>query len=118
MRIKKAHEENRIDYKQIKFRVSAEEFEYLTLLAREKNWSIPQFSKNMALQQRYHSPKIDYEGAILIANELRRYGSNLNQIAKWCNEQRKNNATSRSYTEIQAFMIEIEKGLGVLWEKF
>lgn len=79
--------EIRNEPKQVKFRVSEDEFERLTLIADSVGMSVPAFVKAKAQGTRMRQPKIDRRGAIEVAKELRAIGTNLNQVAKWCNSR-------------------------------
>ncbi|GAA3315439.1 hypothetical protein GCM10020331_010330 [Ectobacillus funiculus] len=74
--------ENRKESRQIKFRVSDDEFEKLEQIANSFQMSVPAFVKAKAQGTRMRPPKIDREGAFEIARELRSIGVNVNQIAK------------------------------------
>lgn len=108
-------EEIRKDNRQIKFRVSENEYLYLSALADQSGMSVPQFAKNVALGMKYHAPKVEREGAIQIANELRKHGVNLNQVAKACNSSQ--TLYKSDLEEIQKQLSSIEKGLIGLWER-
>ncbi|MDF9627037.1 plasmid mobilization relaxosome protein MobC, partial [Bacillus cereus] len=73
--------EKRSEPKQIKFRVTEDEFERLTLMANNLGMSVPAFVKAKAHGVRVRQPKIDRQGALEIARELRKVGTNINQIA-------------------------------------
>lgn len=107
--------EVRKDNRQIKFRVNEDEYLYLSAMADQSGMSMAQFSKGAVLGVKYRPPKIDREGAIQIANELRKQGVNLNQVAKTCNSSR--TLYKDQLTEIQEQLAEIEKGLIGLWER-
>lgn len=79
--------EIRNEPKQVKFRVSEDEFERLTLIADSVGMSVPAFVKTKAQGTRMRQPKIDRRGAIEVAKELRSIGTNLNQVTKWCNSR-------------------------------
>jgi hypothetical protein len=79
--------EIRNEPKQVKFRVSEDEFTRLTLIADSVGMSVPAFVKAKAQGTRMRQPKIDRRGAIEVAKELRAIGTNLNQVTKWCNSR-------------------------------
>lgn len=108
-------EEVRKDNRQIKFRVNEDEYLYLSALADQSGMSLPQFAKSVALGVKYRPPRVEREGAIQIANELRKQGVNLNQVAKTCNSSRILYTTE--LVKIQKQLAEIEKGLIGLWER-
>ena len=107
--------EKRSEPKQIKFRVTEDEFQRLTLMADNVGMSVPAFVKAKAHGVRMKSPKIDRQGALEIARELRRVGTNINQIARWCN---KRTEVSREEAErVQVGLIEIRKRLEEIWQQ-
>ncbi|MCY8232456.1 plasmid mobilization protein [Priestia endophytica] len=63
--------ENRNERRQIKFRVSDDEFERLEQMATEFQMSVPKFCKMKAQGARMRPPKIDREGAFEVARQLR-----------------------------------------------
>jgi len=65
--------------------VSEEEYEYLVDVSKNVGMSVPSFCKMKVKGVRVKSPKIDRQGASEIASELRRIGTNVNQIAKHTN---------------------------------
>lgn len=77
---------NRKDSKQVSFRISDEDFDKLSQAAKSLNMTVPAFVKSKAKGTRMTYPKIDRSGAKEIATELRRIGSNVNQIAKHLNQ--------------------------------
>ncbi len=108
-------EEIRKDNRQIKFRVNENEYLYLSAMADQSGMSMAQFAKGAVLGMKYRAPKVDREGAIQIANELRKQGVNLNQVAKSCNS--KSMLSNADLEKIQKNLAEIEKGLIGLWER-
>ncbi|KYG30939.1 plasmid mobilization protein [Bacillus gaemokensis] len=103
--------ETRSEPKQIKFRVSEDEFQRLTLMADNVGMSVPAFVKAKAQGVRVRQPKIDRKGAIEIARELRAVGTNLNQVAKWCNarDQINQEELKRLNYNIEQIKKELEK---------
>jgi hypothetical protein len=72
----------RRESKQIKFRVTPEEYERLETMAETLNISVPMLAKQAAQKKRIKQPRIDRQGALEIAKELRAIGTNLNQLTK------------------------------------
>lgn len=101
--------ENRNESKQIKFRVSEDEFERLEQMAKDFQMSVPAFVKKKAQGTRMRPPKIDREGAFEIARELRAIGNNVNQISRKANQ---GNSIPRE--ELR----EVQKELQALWQQF
>ncbi len=81
-------EENRKENKQIKFRVTSDEFERLRQMADMNNMSVPKLAKMRAENTLIKPPAIDRQGAIEIAKAMRPVGVNINQIAKQVNESK------------------------------
>jgi hypothetical protein len=71
---------------QISFRVSYNDYIKIEDSAKAFNLSVAAYSKKKIKGSRMTYPKIDREGAKTIALELRRIGSNVNQIAKHLNQ--------------------------------
>ncbi|PHE54021.1 plasmid mobilization protein [Bacillus pseudomycoides] len=107
--------EHRSEAKQIKFRVSEDEFERLTLIADSVGMSVPAFVKAKAQGTRLRQPKIDRRGAIEVAKELRAVGTNLNQVAKWCNAR--NEVDQRELERLNYNIEQIKKGLEKAWQQ-
>lgn len=103
--------------KQINFRVSDDEYQYLSAIAEQTGMSVPQLCKQVALGMKYRAPKVELEGAILIAKELRKYGSNLNQIARYCNTMKGSTLSLFENEKISNELKNITKGLTKLWEQ-
>ncbi len=112
-KIKKA--EIRKDNRQIKFRVNEDEYLRLSAMADQSGMSVAQFAKSVALGLKYRPPNVDRQGAIQIANELRKQGINLNQLAKLSNS---NQLLYKDDLEIiKKNLAEIEEGLIRVWEQ-
>lgn len=77
--------ENRKESKQINFRVNEEEYQRLEEMATKFGMTVPMFCKKKSQGSKMKSPKIDREGAIKMASELRKIGINVNQVAKHLN---------------------------------
>jgi len=101
--------ENRKESRQIKFRVSDDEFERLEQMANSFQMSVPAFIKAKAHSARMRPPKIDREGAFEIARELRSIGVNVNQIAK-----RLNQGQNVSMEQLEG----LERQLNGIWQQF
>ena len=90
---------NRKESKQINFRVSEQEYQRLEQMANNVGMSVPMFCKKKAQGAKIRAPLIDRQGALQIAAELRRIGSNVNQIAKHLNSG--GNASKRQIDALQ-----------------
>ena len=100
---------NRVDSKQISFRVSEQEYEKIKYMAEQKNISVAAYSKAKVQGIRLKQPLVDKEGAVLIARELRRIGVNVNQIAKVLNS-----GENANMSEIEGLQEELTK----VWQQF
>ncbi|MDW3800686.1 plasmid mobilization relaxosome protein MobC [Staphylococcus saprophyticus] len=106
--------EKRRESKQIKFRVTPEEYERLEAMAETLNISVPMLAKQAAQKKRIKQPRIDRQGALEIAKELRAIGTNLNQLTK---------AVHTSYIDevlAKKLLRKLEmlrKGLRYLWQR-
>jgi len=101
--------ENRKESRQVKFRVSDDEFERLEQMAKGFQMSVPSFCKRKAQGARMRPPKIDREGAFEIARQLRAIGNNVNQLSKRANEGK-----AIPHLELQS----VQKELHALWRQF
>ena len=99
---------NRTENKQINFRVSEQEYQRLEQIANNLGMTVPTFCKKKAQGSKMKSPKIDRQGAIQIASELRRIGVNVNQMAKYLNS-----GESASERQIKA----LQKELNDIWRQ-
>lgn len=100
--------ENRKEDRQVKFRVNEREYERLEQMAKSLNMSVPKFCKMKAQGSKVKPPKIDREGALEIARQLRAMGNNVNQLAKRANE-----GYAIPSEELQG----IREELGKLWQQ-
>ena len=80
---------NRKENRQINIRVSEEEYQRLFLMANDLGMNVASFCKSKVLKIKTKTPKVDREAGLAIANELRRIGVNLNQVAKGVNVVRR-----------------------------
>lgn len=72
--------------KQISFRVSEEEYLKISSNALNAGYKTPsKYVRALAFKHRVSTPKVDLNGAREIAGELRKIGTNINQIAKKAN---------------------------------
>ncbi|MED3887694.1 plasmid mobilization protein [Priestia aryabhattai] len=109
--------ERRNEPKQVKFRVTEEEFERLSLMADNVGMTVPAFVKAKAQGTRVRQPKINREGALAIAKELRSVGTNVNQIARWCNARDMEQLSEQELERLVYNLDEIKKGLAAAWQQ-
>lgn len=76
---------SRKENQQINFRVNALEYERLEQMAKEVSMSVPSFCKKKAQGSKIRQPKVNREGALEIAKQLRAIGNNVNQLSKRVN---------------------------------
>lgn len=100
---------NRKENRQINFRVSDLEFERLEQMAKDVGMSVPTFCKKKAQGARMKPPKINKEGAVEIARQLRAIGNNVNQLSKRANE---------GYAIPKEELQGIQKELQEIWQQF
>lgn len=100
---------NRTENRQVNFRVSEQEYQRLESMADNLGMSVPSFCKAKAQGSRLTAPKIDREGALQIASELRKIGVNVNQMAKHLNS-----GGMVSESQINALQEELRE----LWQLF
>lgn len=100
---------NRKEDRQINFRVSDLEFQRLEQMAKDVGMSVPSFCKMKAQGARVKPPKVNKEGAIEIARQMRSIGNNVNQLAKRANEGK-----AIPKEELQA----IQRELHAIWQQF
>lgn len=108
--------ETRKENRQIKFRVSEQEFQQLETSASSVGMTVPAFAKSKVQGKRIKSPRIEREGALEIARQLRYYNSNLNQMVRWVNTN-KNLYRSEELKGMEQQLEGIRKGLDKLWEQ-
>lgn len=108
--------ETRKENRQIKFRVSEQEFQQLETSASSVGMTVPAFAKSKVQGKRIKSPRIEREGALEIARQLRYYNSNLNQMVRWVNTN-KNLYRSEELKGMEQQLEGIRKGLDELWEQ-
>lgn len=105
--------------KQISFRVSEQEYSKLKQSAETLNMTVPNFVKKKAQGSRLVSPKLDKETRQSIAKDLSHLGSNVNQIAKWFN-QNKDKAThlpEQKYHDLEKQFDDVKKELHKIWQQ-
>ncbi|KAC93856.1 plasmid mobilization protein [Staphylococcus aureus] len=110
---------NRKEPKQISFRVSEQEYSKLKQSAETLNMTVPNFVKKKAEGSRLVSPKLDKETRQSIAKDLSHLGSNVNQIAKWFN-QNKDKAThlpEEKYQDLEKQFDDVKKELHKIWQQ-
>src|SRR5699024_8173461 len=102
--------ENRKYNRQIKLRVSDDEYEELEQTANNYHMSVSAFAKKRAMGYRMKPPNVDKSRAIEIAKQLRAIGNNVNQLT------RRENASNGKIDseELQA----IKKELHEIWQQF
>ncbi|RDW20841.1 plasmid mobilization relaxosome protein MobC [Oceanobacillus arenosus] len=77
-------------------------------MAKELQMSVPAFCKKKAQGAKMKPPRVNKEGAIEIARQLRAIGNNVNQLTKRANESK-----AIPIEELQ----EIQKELGAIWQQ-
>lgn len=76
---------NRVDGRQISFRVDDATYQKLRTSADVLNMTVASYAKSKAVNSRVVKPKMKTEEAIKIIRELNSIGNNLNQIARGVN---------------------------------
>lgn len=79
--------ENRKNNRQIKFRVSDQEFEKLKQTAETLEMTVPTFAKKRAMDFELKPPKTKQADMVLVTRELRAIGNNVNQITRRVNTE-------------------------------
>jgi len=102
-------DENRKEARQVKFRVTDEEYARLKAMADDIGMSVPKFVKSRAIGTKTRHPKIPNEVAGKILSELGKIGVNVNQIARHINTHP--DALKQNIDVFQR----IVKGLGHIW---
>lgn len=75
-------DKNRKENKQIKFRVSDDEFQKLEVVAKESGMSVSACCKKKDLGVQIRPPKVDQDGASELAHQLRSIGNKMNQLTR------------------------------------
>ncbi|MDL5378432.1 MobC family plasmid mobilization relaxosome protein (plasmid) [Exiguobacterium mexicanum] len=99
----------RKENRQINFRVSDSEFERLEQMATEVGMSVPTFCKKKAQGAKMTPPKVNKEGALEIARQLRAIGNNVNQLSKRANE---------GYAIPKEELQQVNEELHAIWRQF
>ncbi|WP_420845002.1 MobC family plasmid mobilization relaxosome protein [Macrococcus brunensis] len=84
----KAKTPRRKEARQISFRVSDSEYLKLQQSAETLNMSVAAYAKKKAQNSRVVAPKLDAVTRQEIVRDLGGIANNLNQIAKWCNQNK------------------------------
>ena len=105
--------------KQISFRVSEQEYLKLKQSAETLNMTVPNFVKKKAQGSRLVSPKLDKETRKSIAKDLSNLGGNVNQIAKWFNQNSEKaiNLPEQKYHDLNKQFDDIKKELHNIWQQ-
>lgn len=105
---------------QVKFRLNEEELTLWQEKANDLNMTLPKFSKSIVEQViqngRIKQPKIDKDSGAEIIRQLAKLGGNVNQIAKWCN-QNKHEVTSERADKLAHNLECVQKELANLWQQ-
>ncbi len=105
---------------QVKFRLTPDELEVWQKKADDLNMTLPKFSKEVVGQVITHGkikqPKIDKDSGAEIIRHLSKLGGNVNQIAKWCN-QNKQEVSSEQADRLAHNLECIQKELASLWQQ-
>lgn len=102
---------NRLDKKQVNFRVNEDEYIKLYNNANNIGVSVSAYCRLLAKDVKMTNPKINNDVAISIASELRSIGVNINQIAKICN-------TNKNVGNEQIRALEdVKKELHNIWQQ-
>jgi len=104
---------NRKENRQVNFRVNDLEYERLEKMAKNVDMTVPNFCKKKAQGAKMSPPKIDNDGAMEIARQLRAIGNNVNQMAKAVNA-----GESASDVAFQEILQLINKELEATWQLF
>ena len=96
---------NRIDSRQINFRVSEQDYLKLSQSAKTLNMSVPAFVKKKAQGARIVAPKIGAKEAQELARQLAKIGGNLNQLTKHANQG--GNVPAQALQELQSEVAKI-----------
>lgn len=99
---------SRKESRQVNFRVNASEYERLEQMAKEVGMSVPTFCKKKAQGARMRQPKVNRDGALEMAKQMRAIGNNVNQLTKQANTGK-----AIPNEELQG----IQKELQELWQR-
>jgi len=113
MEIKKA---NRKENNQVNFRVTAEEYERLQKNAKALSMSNSAYAKFRLQSSKDINLKFSHEDAVLFLRELGRIGTNMNQIARFCNQISVNSEKLDMQELITAFE-DVSKKVSGLWQQ-
>lgn len=107
------------DRRQINFRLSQEDFEFLKERAEEQGVSTSTLVRKHVLnslkKNKIKQPKFNHEDTKKILKIVAPMGNNLNQMAKWCNTNKEN--LSDQQAERLAYNLEqVKKEVRNLWQ--
>jgi len=91
--------------KGIFFRVSESEYQTILKKSGPAGMSVPKFCKHVVLNKRISVPAVDRDVALELANDLRKIGNNINQIARHVNTD--NNTADKNLSAVNENMREI-----------
>ncbi len=107
-------------YTQVNFRLTEKERDNWQEYADNQNMTLPKFSKyliNLFLETgKIKQPKINKNQGANINKDLGRLGGNVNQIAKWCN-QNKNNISEENIKDLNRNLSCVKEELAKIWQQ-
>jgi len=107
---------NRKENNQVNFRVSVEEYERLQKNAKALSMSNSAYAKFRLQTSKDVNLKFSHEDAVLFLKELGRIGTNINQIARFCNQVSVNSEKLDMQELIVAFE-DVNKKVSDLWQQ-
>ncbi|UTH14969.1 MobC family plasmid mobilization relaxosome protein (plasmid) [Macrococcus equipercicus] len=111
----KAKTPRRKEARQISFRVSDSEYSKLKQSAETLNMSVAAYAKKKAQNSRVVAPKLDAETRHEIVRDLSGVANNLNQIAKWCNQN--NVLPEHKQDDFINKMDDLKKEVNEIWQR-
>lgn len=110
---------DRKEPKQISFRVSESEYSKLRSSAETLNMSVASFVKKKTQGSRLVAPKLDKETRQSIVKDLGTMGGNVNQIAKWFNQNKEQavHLPEEKYDELINEFNFVKKELHEIWQQ-
>lgn len=99
--------ENRKRTQLVGVRLSEDEHQVLATKAAAVGVSCADLMRSAGLGKKVASPKVDREGALTLAKELRAVGVNLNQLAKVAN--------ASGHVEVQQELADLREVLDRIW---
>lgn len=107
---------NRREQRQVNFRLDDVEFERMKTNADILSMTVSAYAKFRAKTSRDITVRFAHEDAVLFLKELGRIGTNINQIARFCNQQVEGFSAEEG-EQLRLNLKEAQRRLDDLWQR-